>query len=341
VSALAADYRAATEALAVFERGDRARLLVRGRAPGQMLKGILSGLMPPPPHELAGGVWAGRATYHAVLTPKGKMVTDLWASLLGDEESAGYLLDVPAAGTEPLLASLARLLPPRFAKLENVSGETDAVAAVGPKAADVLSRAALDGRVTAAELGALEEGEWRSAGDPTEGLLVTRNADVWPEAYVVEGPRQAVRSLRERLSADGATPAARETWTTLRVEAGRPEFGVDMDSDTIPPEAGIEGRAIDQGKGCYTGQEVIVRIRDRGHVNRSLRLLDLGDAPVPARGAELLAGDGSGKVVGRVTSAVRSPRHGATLALAYVARGAGRASLHGRMIDTADRRPAP
>lgn len=333
MSGLAADYKAATEGLAFFERGDRARLVVRGRAPGQMLEGILSGVMPPAPRRLVDEVWAGRATYHTVLTPKGKMITDLWATLLGDEESAGYLLDVPAAGTEPLLASLAKLLPPRLAKIENVSARTDALAVVGPLAAEALSRSALDGRLAAAELGALGEGAWRSAGDPSDGLLVSRTADVWPEAYSVLGPRERVRSLRGSLLADDATPGYADTWRTLRVEAARPEFGVDMDQDTMPPEAGIENRAIDHTKGCYTGQEVIVRIRDRGHVNRRLRLLDLGDAPVPSSGTDLLADDTSGKVVGRVTTAVRSPKTGGTLAFAYVARGVERLMVDGHAVD--------
>ena len=114
-----------------------------------------------------------------------------------------------------------------------------------------------------------------------------------------------------------------DTWTTLRVEAGRPAYGVDMDEDTIPVEAGIHERAIDYAKGCYTGQEVIVRIRDRGHVNRY--------APAPAPGRRGAASEGRGAVRGRssrgarpvgvVTSAVRSPKHGETLALGYVKRG--------------------
>jgi folate-binding protein YgfZ len=93
-----------------------------------------------------------------------------------------------------------------------------------------------------------------------------------------------------------------------------------MGEDTIPVEAGIHDRAIDYTKGCYTGQEVIVRIRDRGHVNRSLRQLMLGDVPAPHRGAELYL-PGGDKAVGYVTSAVQSPRFGQTVALGYVKRG--------------------
>ncbi len=328
----AAEYAAAIEGVAVFDRSHRTRLTVRGRAPGQMLKGVLTGAMPSPPRLLTEGVWAGTATYHAVLTPKGKMVSDLWATLRGDEAEVGYLLDVPAAGREPLLESFAKLLPPRFAAVQDVSEQTALIVAVGPGAARALSAHALGLRVDGEELSALGEGEWRSASAPADGLLVQRSADVWPPAYSVFGPRGGVDALTEALEASGARRAGEAVWSTLRVEAGRPEFGADMDGDTLPPEAGVDARAIDHGKGCYTGQEVIVRIRDRGHVNRHLHKLVLGDVPTPVGGTELLAADGSGKVVGRITSAVESPRYAGVVALAYVARGQDAVLVEGTSV---------
>jgi folate-binding protein YgfZ len=104
-----------------------------------------------------------------------------------------------------------------------------------------------------------------------------------------------------------------------------------MDDGTIPIEAGIHDRAIDYEKGCYTGQEVIIRIRDRGHVNRHLRQLLLGDVPTPANGTELLSED-SDKVVGWITSAVLSPKFEQTVALAYVRRGVETVRLDGKSI---------
>jgi folate-binding protein YgfZ len=260
------------------------------------------------------------------------MITDLWAALLGSEDTAGYLLDVPVAGADGLKASLAKLLPPRFAAVEDVSDATAMITAVGPGAAASLSRLALGLRVEPATLGSSAEGEWRSVGSPTQAPRVERTQEVWPEAYSVTGSAEAVAALWQAVVDAGARPAGHAVWSTLRVEAGRPVFGTDMDADTIPIEAGIDQRAIDHTKGCYTGQEVIVRIRDRGHVNRSLRRLELGEVPTPAAGTELLATDGSGKVVGRLTSAVQSPRFGGVLALAYVARGVERVLLDGREV---------
>jgi hypothetical protein len=171
------------------------------------------------------------------------------------------------------------------------------------------------------------------AGIPHEGLVVARTEEVWPPAWTIHGPVDAVRALWRALVEEGATAAGLGVWSTLRVEAGRPLFGTDMDERTLPPEAGIVERAIDQTKGCYTGQEVIVRIRDRGHVNRHLRRLELGNHPAPATGTQLLAADGSGKVVGEITSAVESPKVGGALALAYVRRGVERVLLGDREID--------
>jgi folate-binding protein YgfZ len=324
VSASGSGYGAATGSAAFFDRSARTRLVVRGRAPGQMLKGILTGTLPPAPTPAGDGVLGGRATYHAVLTPKGKMITDLWCLRPGDEEHDGFVLDVPAAGREGLLAHLGRSLPPRMAKAEDVTADTAMITVVGPEAASLLSRLALGLRVEAADLSALEEGEWRCvAPSATNALQVIRTGEVWPEAFDVLGPARLVCTLQRALEAGGTPAAGADVWTTLRVEAGRPAYGVDMDDTTIPVEAGIHERAIDYGKGCYTGQEVIVRIRDRGHVNRTLQMIRLGDVAPPAAGTELFEG-GAGpeaKPAGSVTSAVRSPRHGETVALAYVRSG--------------------
>jgi folate-binding protein YgfZ len=246
------------------------------------------------------------------------------------------VLDVPVAGAAGLRDHLAKLLPPRFAAVSDASAETAHVSVVGPRAAALVSRLALGLRVEASELSALAEGEWRSIGDPSAKVRVERTEEVWPEAYSLVGPTDAVAALWRALVEAGAKPSGNAVWSTLRVEAGRPVFGTDMDEDTIPIEAGIDRRAIDHAKGCYTGQEVIVRIRDRGHVNRLLRRLELGDVPTPAAGTELRAADGSSKSVGRITSAVQSPRHGGVLALAYVARGSDRVLLDGREIRVPD-----
>ena len=98
-----------------------------------------------------------------------------------------------------------------------------------------------------------------------------------------------------------------------------PRWGAELSEDTIPLEAGLGERAISTTKGCYTGQEVIIRILHRGHVNWHLRGLLLGDAPVPAHHSTLTRPDVE-KPVARITSACVSPRFDQTIALGYVRR---------------------
>lgn len=103
----------------------------------------------------------------------------------------------------------------------------------------------------------------------------------------------------------------------IRVEEGVPSWGVDMDENTIPIEAGLEARAISYTKGCYIGQETIARIKTYGHVNRRLVQLSVINDQLPVKGDRILWGD---KDIGQITSAVRSLRLGKTLALGYVRR---------------------
>jgi folate-binding protein YgfZ len=129
-----------------------------------------------------------------------------------------------------------------------------------------------------------------------------------------------VPAIEAALLGAGAVRASDADVETVRVESGKPRFGRDMDTDTIPLEAGLEDRAISRTKGCYVGQEVIVRVLDRGQGRVARRLVGLAlpaKAPVPAAGTKLQA---TGKDAGRVTSAVFSPALARPIALAYVHR---------------------
>ena len=358
-------YRAALEGLAVHRRADRAAVRVGGRAPVRMLEGVLTSTIPSAERRVEPGVREGRAWYSTLLTPKGRMVSDLRvlrldgaaerpaaatdgaaadrprppapgggapaASMMrgpamapgpGDGSEA-LLLDLPAEALDGVLEHFGRFLPPRFAEVEDVSDGWALITVMGPEAADRLSLRAAGLRVDVEALAALREGEYRhvdaGAGD---GVRIVRNADVAATAFdVLADPQTADALRRTLLSDDGAVEMERATYDILRVEAGRPAFGVDMDRETIPVEAGLGERAIDHSKGCYTGQEVIVRIRDRGRVNRTLRGLRLGAADgLPLPGTDLFAPDVRGdREAGCVTSVAESPRMG-PVALAYVRR---------------------
>jgi tRNA-modifying protein YgfZ len=122
---------------------------------------------------------------------------------------------------------------------------------------------------------------------------------------------------------EGAEPITEQELERRRIRARTPRLGRELDDRVMPAEAGLEERAISFTKGCYPGQEPVARLHHRGHPNRSLRLLAIAGADLPAYDAELTL---DGKLVGRVTSAAPDPEHG-VVALAYVRREAPRDAL--------------
>ena len=315
-----AEYRAATGEAALVDRSHRVLLRLEGRGPGRMLAGIVSGKMPPSPEEGPDGLIRGRSFYSTVLTPKGRVVTDLRLFRLEPGEEGAHLLDLPPAGLEPLMEHFRRYLPPRFARVVEPEAPLGMVTVVGAAAGQLLASAfpELEGRVGALE--ELEEGEEVVLPLP-HGIRVVRCGDVHPLALDVLGPAVTLASLWRELRGRGVRPAGQAVWETLRIEHGRPAFGVELLPETLLPEAGVVTRGVDQTKGCYTGQEVIVRIRDRGRVNRHLRGFFLGDAPAPAPGTPLFI-EGRKKDAGEIRSVVESPRFGQGIALGYLRREA-------------------
>ena len=146
--------------------------------------------------------------------------------------------------------------------------------------------------------------------------------------------RPSAEAFRSRLAGRGVAELDVATAESLRIEAGVPRFGPDMDEETIPLEAGIESRAISFTKGCYVGQEVIVRVLHRGHgrVARKLVGLILDDGPAPAAGAIVRSGE---REVGRITSGAISPALKKPIALAYTAAIAHATTHRGTRIMTA------
>lgn len=125
------------------------------------------------------------------------------------------------------------------------------------------------------------------------------------------------RDLTVRVRACGGAPAGMEAWNSIRLEAGTPWFGLDYDDKQIPHEAGLERSHINYEKGCYTGQEIVERVRSRGHVNRRLAELRFSAAAAPASGTKLFSGENE---VGAVTSSAFSPKLGQPIGLGYVRR---------------------
>jgi len=284
-----------------------------------MLTGLLTNSLPHPFAEEEEGRVRGFVTYSALLTAKGKMITDL---RVFRDPLEGFLLDLPWMGVEGALAHFRKFLPPRLAQVADRSHELTLMTLLGPEAPSLLEQVASRMGLAGSGKGmvTLVEGEELLFPSPEgQPFRVTRSGESHAVGWDVLLPVAVAEELRDRLDAGGAIPLTEATLETLRVEKGRPAFGKDMDQSTIPTEAGLQHRAIDHEKGCYTGQEVIIRIRDRGHVNKELRGFLLADASRPPSGQELFRPDKE-KSVGWITSAVASPAFGQMVALGYLQR---------------------
>ena len=309
-------YHAARRGAAFIDLSDRGRIVLTGTDRASYMQGLLTNdiaALPP-----------GEGCYSAYLTPQGRMIADMAVINLGDE----LLLDVDAGVTAMLLERLREFVFTEDVAVEDRTAAWTSLAVHGPAAARIVAalvRPAGDGSPLGADtLGRLPEYRQRPGRFADAPVAVVRSDEIGEVGFVLYADADAAPPLTEALAAAGAARLDAETFALLRLEAGRPAFPADMDESTIPLEAGIESRAISLTKGCYVGQEVIVRIlhRGQGRVARRLVGLRLGDGePPPEAGTPLRRADEpEAEPVGTVTTARRSPALGETIALGYVKR---------------------
>ena len=229
--------------------------------------------------------------------------------MVGGWRWRGVGLNLAARGMEAALGHFKHFLPPRLARVEALAERANLLTVVGPGAAESL--AAVVGTVPREGYALVDGGPLQGGVLVARGLRQIDSWDLW-------GSGPELQRAWDGLRGAGATAVGAGAWQTLRIEAGLPEFGTDMDDSTIPIEAGLGECAFDHKKGCYTGQEVIVRIRHRGRVNWHLRSLRFGE--MAARPGMKLFEAGGAKVRGRVTSVANSPRFGQVIGLGYVRR---------------------
>ena len=256
----------------------------------------------------------GDSVYAAALSPKGKMVADM---LIARFDDATFLIYVLPAVAASWLALARKYVNPRLCKVTDESDHYRSFMVYGARAVHAID-AALEGiaarRFTAPLMGSIS------------GTMLLADAS------------QAEQVLH-RVQSSSLTRGTPNLWNVLRVEAGRPVMGTDMDENTIPQEANLDTLgAISFSKGCYTGQETVARLHFRGHVNKHLRGLR-SDFPLPL-GAEI--SDATGKGVGDVRSSATSPSLGA-IALAMIRRevaagdqttvATGEGSIVARVVD--------
>ncbi len=296
-----AEYDAARHAVALHDASYREFLRITGEDRASFLHGMVT--------QEVKNLPAATAAYAAMVTVKGAMVSDV--RILKRE--ADLLLDMePGTGTR-VREFLEKYLISEDAELHEATGEYALLRLLGPQVEFVLTA------VLGAPFEALAPNALRQASLAGHPVLLVGNPSVEKHGVDVLAPRAELaavwRALLEAGGPHGLKPLGFESLELLRVEAGVPRYGQDMGETTIPLEANLT-HAISYNKGCYIGQEVIARATFRGHMNRKLTGLLLGDTEA-APGTELKVGE---KKVGWVTSVVRSPARGQRVALGYVHR---------------------
>ena len=290
--------RALRDGTALVERGHRARVSLRGDKAADLLTGLVTNDVK--------GLAPGHGQYAAVLTPKGKIVADV-RIFVGAGEADRLLVDAGARAGDGLLGVVRKYVNPRVAPYRDERESLDVLGVFGPRSRSIV--ASVTG-VGLEALSGMPPYAHRTAETEGTSIVVARVPELLVEGYEIFVPADASDGLRTRFAQAGAVPAGLLAWETARVEAGRPEWGIDIDENTIPQEANFdELNAISYTKGCYTGQETVARVHFRGRVNRHLRHLRFEGDTLPPMGAVLT--DDAGKPVGEVRSPVRSPRLGA------------------------------
>ena len=289
---LATDYRTITESCGLLDRSERGKLALTGADARSFLQGQVTNDVE--------GLSVGEGCYAAFLTPKGKMLGDLRILDAGEE----VLLDTERVALQGLFNMIRRFSIGYDVELHKRTLERGLISLIGPGADRVAG---------AGELPANENAHSLVSVPATELTARAIRTDVGIDLLCDSADTAALRSALEDA---GAAPVAEAAVECLRVERGRPRFGIDLDDSVIPQEAGLNERAVSFTKGCYVGQETVARLYYRGKPNRQLRGLRLSGAASP--GDELTF---DGRVVGRIASIAESPRLG-PIALALVRRAA-------------------
>ncbi|HUA73370.1 MAG TPA: glycine cleavage T C-terminal barrel domain-containing protein [Solirubrobacteraceae bacterium] len=292
------------EGCGLLDRSERGKLALTGAGAVEFLNGQVT-------NELA-GLRAGEGRYAAFLTHKGKMLGDLRILSVaapdadGDGEASPVelLLDTERVALQELFDMIRRFKIGYQVELHKRTLERGLLSLIGPESE----------RIAGLGEAGLPSDEHSSTPAEVEGVhALAVRTDVGVDLLCDSADTER---LQAALLARGAEPVSEAAAECLRVEGGRPRFGLDIDATTIPQEAGLNERAVNFTKGCYVGQETVARLFYKGKPNRHLRGLRLS-APAEPR-AELRLGE---RVVGRLGTVALSPALG-PIALALVRREA-------------------
>ncbi|HET6371472.1 MAG TPA: aminomethyltransferase family protein [Nitrospiria bacterium] len=296
------EYCAVRSSVGLCDCSHWGKVLLTGRDRGKFLHNLTS-------NEVA-SLKEGEGSYNTILTPKGRMLASFWVHALKDF----LLIELDLTRSKRFIELLDKYTFFADVKMEDVTSEWGVLLLAGPST-PLLVHAVL-GTIPPS----LPPGHFFMEEVGGKNAIFINRPAVGGHEYAVYVRSESVGSVWERLMEAGAPfgikPVGQDALEILRIEAGIPRYGSDMDDSIIPVEAGLEERAISYTKGCYVGQEVIARIKTYGHVNKHLLGLRIHGDEVPGRGSKVF--DLEGKEAGWTTSAVHSPELGGVIALAYL-----------------------
>ncbi|GJG87966.1 glycine cleavage system protein T [Gemmatimonadetes bacterium T265] len=308
---VATQYAALRSGALLVDHGARDLWTFRGPKAAETVTGLVT-------NDVA-GLAPGLGCYAAALTAKGRIVADvrIFVCEVANPAAAGtdwldgvtLVVDVPPRAAEGWGALIRKFVNPRSAPYRREHERLRAFGIYGVRARNAIADAF---GAPPAALAALPTYAHATISVENTRLLVARVPDLGVDGFLLVGPQGQHETVWERVrsAVSGVVVGDEDAYTIARIEAGYPEWGVDIDETTIPQEANLDDlHAISYTKGCYTGQEVVARIHFRGHVNRHLRGIAYPpDDPAIPTGAELA--DEGGKIVGDVRSSAISPRLG-------------------------------
>ncbi len=283
-------YKALREGAAIVDLSGRGMI----RASGEDRKRLLHAMTTNHVEQLQ----PGQGCYAFFLNAQGRILADVNLFCLPEE----LLLDTEPETRERVFQHLDKYIIADDVTLEDLTGPLTTLAVEGPKAAEIL--VAVGAPIPAEPYGIAAWDDRRVARVSTAGA----------EGFRFFLPAEGREALLERFAAAGAVPADAADVHVVRLENGRPRYGEDLTEAYIPHETQLL-RAVHFNKGCYLGQEIVERVRSRGHVHRLLVQLRLDAAAPPAPGTKLTSG---GQEAGQITSAAFSPALGKVVALGYV-----------------------
>jgi folate-binding protein YgfZ len=302
----------------VIDLSNRGRILVSGTEAVQFLNGLITNDM----KTLAVNSWMPAAFPNV----QGRLIASVRVVRLKDEGtdkhvSPAFLIDTEAATHERVLKTIERFTLAGDFRVTDVTNQTAQLSVKGSRAADVVRATLGDNAADLLPIQSIQiawplsDQTGSGLDGATNGLIVMRESGASEDGFDFVVNADQAGSLWDALQNAGAKPVGYAALEILRIEAGVPRYGVDMDETNVVTETALDD-AVSYTKGCYVGQEIIARIKYRGHVAKKLTGV-IFEQPVDiAVGATIHSADG--KEAGRVTSVADSPRLGRTIALAYL-----------------------